>query len=250
MPKRSHRANRQIKRNITGYLGSGKPDSAGAVAALFHILAALIAILLPLSLMTLAAGIVLRVPDLMSFEIDRSGVLQEFGVDATPDEVADEISGYLRHKKDSLELTTQVAHKDVPVFSFMDEVNLDRIRALLDKALYPSIGALALSAALFAIALLAGRRRHLTRAMRASAAIYACAACFTLALALHPPLREAVFSWQPGVDFSGGGLLPRLFGGLYPILSAGMSCLVSFIIYITLYSVARRLAAEKETMFR
>ena len=251
MPKRSHKANRQIKRNITGYLDKRKPESDGAAAdVILHILAALVSILLPISLVALAAGIVFRVPDLMAFEIDRSGVLQEAGLDLAPDAAAAEISDYLRHKKDALDLTTQIAQKDVPVFSFMDEVNLDRIRALLDKAFYPSIGAFALSVVLFVIVRAAKRTRYLKYAMRASAILFICTLCFTLALALYVPLREMVFSWQPGVEFSETDLLPRLFGGLYPILSGGMTCLISLIIYITLYSVSRRFTVEKETMFR
>ena len=250
MAKRSSRANRQIRRNITGWLDKGRPESTGAAAdAVLHVLAALVAVLLPLSLVALAAGMVFRAPDLMAFEIDRSGVLQEAGLQLAPEEVAAEVSDYLRHKKETLELTTQVARQDVPVFSFMDEVNLDRIRALLDKALYPSVGGLAFAVILFAVVRVAKRMRYLKYAMRASAALYACAVCFTMALALCAPLREMVFSRQPGVEFADGELLPRLFGGLYPILSGSMTCLISFIIYITLYSVSRRFTVEKETIF-
>ena len=250
MPRISNKTNRQIKRNITGYLDRRKQENnRGAFDAVFHILAALVAVLLPLSLVALSAGVVFRVPDLMAFEIDRNGVLQEFGLDLAPDAVADEISGYLRHKKDVLELTTQVARKDVPVFSFMDEVNLSRIRALLDKSLYPAAGAFVLSVALFIAVRLAGRRRYLGYAVRVSVFLYICALCFTLALALYAPVREKVFAWQPGVEFSETDLLPHLFGGLFPILSAGMTCLLSFIIYITLYSIMIRFTKEKEKMF-
>ena len=248
---RSRKAARQIRRNIKGDLAEreGERPDTGA-DALFHILAALIAVLLPVSLVALAAGAVFRVPDFIAFEADRSGVIQELGLDTTPDVVAGEIADYLRHRKDSLDLTTVVARKDAPVFSFMDEVNLGRIRALLDKSLYPSVGAFALSLALFAATRLAGRRRYLKYALRASAFFYICAAAFTLALALHPPFRAAVFARQPGVTFAEDEVLPKLFGGLYPLISAGMVCLISFIIYIALYSVLKRFTVEKETMFR
>ena len=250
MPRISNKTNRQIKRNIKSYLDRQRHESSGAALdAVFHILAALVAILLPISLVALASDIVFRVPDLMAFELDRSGILQETGLDLTPDAVADEISEYLRHKKDVLDLTTQIARKDVPVFSFMDEVNLGRIRALLDKALYPAAGALALSVVLFMIVRLADKRRYLRYAMRVSVFLYICTLCFTVALAFFAPLRERVFAWQPGLEFSETDLLPRLFGGLYPILSAGMACLISFIIYITLYSVMIRFTKEKEKIF-
>jgi len=248
---RSRRAARQIRRNIRGDLDEKKARRPGTGAdALFHLLAALIAVLLPLSLVALAAGAVFRAPDFIAFEADRNGALRELGLDTTPEEVAGEIADYIRHKKDSLDLTTVIARKDVPVFSFVDEANLDRIRGLLDKSLYPAIGALALSFAFFAAARLAERRRYLRYALRASAPIYVCAVAFTLALALSQPFRAAVFARQPGLTFAEGDVLPRLFGGLYPLISASMVCLISFIIYIALYSVLIRFTVEKETMFR
>ena len=251
MPKQSHKTNRQIKRNITDWKAEPrKPENPGSPAdALFHILAALVAALLPLSLFTVSAGIVFRMPDLMAFEIDRSGVLMELGLETTPTEIANEISGYLRHEKDGLDLTVEIARTEVPVFSFMDEVNLEKIRALLDKVFFPSIFALALSGVLFVVCRLAKRMRYLKHAMRASAVLFICILCLVLALSLLPPFREMVFAWQPGVRFSYGELLPHLFGGLYPIISGGMTCLISFIIYITLYSVSKRFTIEKETMF-
>ena len=212
-------------------------------------MAAFVAILLPLSLVALAGNIVFRVPDLMAFEISRSSVLAELGLDIRPDAVADEIADFINHNKEELTLTTRIARNEAPVFSFMDEVNLGRIRVLLDRSLYPAIGAMALSIALFAFVRAMGRRRYLRYAMRASAVFYICAIGATLTLALYQPLREAVFAWQPGLEFIDGDILPQLLGGLYPIISAGAVCLISFIIYITLYSVSRRFTAEKERMF-
>ena len=249
---KSSRAKREIRRNIKGDLSEKKRKNRTEANAdsLFHIFAALVAVLLPISLIALAAGIVLRMPDLMAFEIDRSNILHEIGLKTTPEEVANEISDYLRHRKDVLDLTTVIARKDVPVFSFMDEVNLNRIRSLLDKTLYPSIGALAFSLALFLITWLADRKRYLKYAMRTSIVIYICAVIVTLTLALYQPFRSAVFSWQPGVEFSAGEMLPLFYGGLYPLLCVAMVCLSSFIIYMALHSLLARSTIEKETLFK
>ena len=248
---KSRRTSREIKRNIKSDLTKKKKESHFVANAdpIFHVLAALVAVMLPISLVALAAGVVLRMPDFMTFEIDRSSILQELGLETTPEEVANEISGYLRHEKDVLELTTVVARKDVPVFSFMDEVNLSKVRDLLDKTLYPSIGAFALSLALFVVTWLAGRRRYLKYAMHSSIIIYIGLVCVTLILALYPPFRQTVLTWQPGVEFTPGELLPLFYGGFYPLLCAGMVCLGSFIVYVALYSILIRFTEEKETLF-
>lgn len=248
---RSRKASRQIKRNIKGLLPAEKRESTGSgLNTLLHISAALVAILLPLSLVALAAGIVFRLPDLMAFEIEQSGVLKELALETTGEAVAEEITNFITHKSDALELTTVIARKDVPVFSFMDEVNLTKIRDLLDRVLYPSAFAFALSIILFIVTRLADRRRYLKYALRTSIVIYICCAAFTMALALFRPLRDAVFAWQPGLEFKTTDVLPQFYGGLYPLLSAGMACLISFIIYIALYGLMMRFTKEKETMFK
>ena len=250
---KSYRTNQQIRRNIKSEFSARKESPAAAAAnadPVFHVFAALVAILLPLALVALAAGIVFRMPDFLAFEIDRNGILVEQGLDTTPNEIANEITDYLRHRKDGLDLTTVIARKDVPVFSFMDEVNLSKVRDLLDKALYPSIIAFVLSIVLFLVTRLAERRRYLKYALRTSIVIYICAVCVVLAIALYYPFRDIVFAWQPGVVFSAGDLLPQLYGGFYPLLSAGMVSLISFIIYIALYSIMIRFTVEKETLFR
>jgi len=240
--KRSSRTNRQIKRNINGLLSRQKKESVYAPAdAAFHVLAAFVAILLPLSLVALAGNAILRVPDLMAFEADRSGVPAELGIEGTPSAVAEEITGFINHKNDE---------PDIPALSGADKVNLIKIRALLDKSLFPSLLSFTVSIALFVFVRAMGRRRYLRVALNTSLALFACAVCFTLALALIPPFRDAVFAWQPGIGFEEGDVLPRLFGGLYPIFSAGAICLISFIIYITLYSFLKRFTVEEEKMFK
>lgn len=201
--------------------------------------------------MALAGSAVFRVPDLMAFEMDRSGALQELGINLSSDVVSNEIAAYLTHENENLMLTMEVANKkDTPIFSFMDEVNLDRIRGLLDKTLYPSVGAFVLSMLFFVLVRLAGRPRYLRYALRISIVFYICAICFVAVLGLYAPFREMVFAWQPGLDSAEEGVLLRLYGGLYPVLSAGAICLISFVIYIVFYSVLRRFTVEKETMFR
>jgi len=240
--KRSNKANRQIKRNIKGLLDPQKPESNYAPAdAAFHILAAFMAVLLPLSLVAIAANIVFRVPDLIALEVDRSGVLEELGIESSPDSVADEITGFINHKEDEAA---------IQAFTKNDETNLEKIRALLDKSLYPSMVFFALSIVLFVLVRAMGRRRYLRVALNTSAVLYICAVCFTIALALLTPFREAVFAWQPGIEFAEGDALPYLLGGLYPILSAGAICLISFIIYIGLYTFLKRFTVEEEKMFK
>ena len=247
---KSRKTARQINYNIKGVFAAEKRSGPGAdFGALFHVFAAFIAILLPLSLLALGACIAFRIPDLMSFEIERGGVLKELGLDTTGEAVAAEISDFLNHKTDSLELTTVIARQDVPVFSFLDVVNLSKIRSLLDKSLYPSIFGFGLSIILFVVTRLAERRRYLKYALRASIVFFVCGVCFSLALALFWPLREAVFSRQPGVEFGGGEILLRFFGGFYPLLSAGMACLISFLVYIALYGILNKFTTEEEKMF-
>jgi len=206
--KRSSKASRQIKRNITGLMERQKPERPGTAAdAAFHVMAAFVAVLLPLSLVAVSGNIAFRLLDLIAFE---------------------------------------------------EEIYKATIRGVFESALFPSLGTLALSLILFAACRAAERRRYLRVAMNISMAIYICAVCLTLALALYPPFREAAFAWQqtpappvsPAPPAPGGeSAQPVALGGYYPVIAASAVCLVSFIIYITLYSVLKRLTVEEEKMF-
>jgi len=197
---RSSKVNRQIKRNITGLLEQQKPESTNSAAdAVFHILAAFTAVLLPLSAVAISGYIAFRLLDLLAVE---------------------------------------------------DEIQPVVIRGVFENIFYPAAGFFTLSIILFVFVRAMGRRRYLRVAMNTSLAIYLCAICFMLALALYPPFREAVFAGQPGTAPPDEGGLPEVFGGMYPIFSAGALCLISFIIYITLYSVLKRFTQEEEKMFK
>ena len=247
---RSRKTERQIRRNIRGVFAAEKAAGPGAdFGALFHVFAVLVAVLLPLSLTALGAEIAFRVPDLMAFEIERGGVLKELGLETTGEAVAEEIAGFLNYKSEKLELSTKTGRVDVPVFSVLDETNLGKIRSLLDRALFPSAGAFGLSILLFIVTRLGGRRRYLRYALRASVVFFVCGSAFSLALALFWPLREAVFSRQPGIEYGGEGVLLRFYGGLYPLFAAVMACLISFLIYIALYGILKRFTKEADKMF-
>ncbi|MCL2112179.1 MAG: hypothetical protein FWH32_08080 [Clostridiales bacterium] len=204
---KSRKTDREISRNIPSVIAGGlssrslaTPRHSATADVIFHIFAVLIAILLPLSLIVLAAGITFRMPELATFAINMSDTLAELSLDAA-----------------------------------MDEIDQSAIKNMFDSIFYPSIIGLALSLA-FAVAVrLSGRPRLLKHALRASAFIYIAAAVFTFAMALYPPLREAAFAPSDGI---------------YPLISAAMICLVSFIIYIVIYSVLRRFTKERETMFK
>ena len=247
---KSRKTARQINKNIKGVFADEKRERAAAdFSSLFHIFAALVAVLLPLSLLALGAEIAFRVPALMAFEIERGGVLTELSLNTTGEAVANEITDFLNHSAGSIELTTVIGREAVPVFSAADETNLGKIRGLLDKGLYPSAAAFVLSIALFVLTRLGGRRRYLKTALRASVLFYIFGAAFTIALALFWPLREAVFSRQPGIEFGGDGVLLRFYGGLYPLFAAGMACLISFVVYIAVYGILKRFTKEVEKMF-
>jgi len=251
MAKNSYKVDRQIKRNTKSVLSERKASENpwAAVGVFLNFFSVLFSILLPLSLVALAACVVLRIPDFIEFETDRSGVLQELSIETTPGEIAGEVADFLWHRTEALSLTTEINRQDVPVFSFMDEVNLSRIRDFLDEISYPFIGAFVLAMIFFVICRLAERRRSLKYAMRASIIIYICTVCFVLTLALYTPFRDTVTAWQPGLEFTEGEILPRLLGGFYPFLSGGAICLISFIIYIALYSILIRFTVEKENLF-
>jgi len=204
-------------------------------------LAVFTCILLPISLVAIISGIVFRMPDLMALELSRSGLLSQMELKTTPDEIAGEVFAYINHESDAL---------PPELFPARDEVNLERIRNLLDNTLIPSVSAFVLSLSFCIILRATGRQRYLKISLRGSVIFYICSVLFVISLALFWPFRHLVFSLQPGIEYATGSVLMKLMGGFYPIFSASVIVLISFIIYIALYSVLLRLTVEEEKIFK
>ena len=241
-PKIRNRTEKQIQKNIRRELGGHKPEKAELSASAFlHMLAALTCILLPIALIAIISGIVFRMPDLMALELNRSGLITQMELKTTPDEIAGEVFDFINHDIDAL---------SPELFPARDEANLERIRTLLDNSLIPSVLAFVLSVSFCIILWAAGRQRYLKTALRGSVFIYIGSILFVISLALFWPFRHLVFSQQPGIVYATGSVLMKLMGGFYPIFTASTIVLISFIIYIALYSVLLRLTVEEEKIFK
>lgn len=242
MPRGANRAERQIRKNIKRELAKGKPERTESPAdALLHILAAITCIMLPIALVAIVSGVVFRVPDFMTLEISRSEILTQMEIKMRPDDITADIFNFINHKNEML---------TSGIFPAVDEANLERIRGLLDKILIPSVSAFILSVSFCIILRAAGRQRYLKTALKGSIIIYICAVLFVISLALFWPFRHLVFSWQPGIEYVPGSVLLKLMGGFYPLISASAIVLISFIIYIALYSVLLKLTVEEEKIFK
>jgi len=241
-PKIRNRTEKQIQRNIKKELGGSKPEKTELSASpVFHMLAVLTCILLPITLVAIISGIVFRMPDLMALELSRSGILSQMEIKMTPDEIAGEVFAYINHETDAL---------SPDVFPVKDEANLERIRDLLDKSLIPSVIVFILSLSFSFILWATGYQRYLKISLRGSVIFYICTVLFVVSLALFWPFRHLVFSLQPGIEYATGSVLMKLLGGFFPIFSASVIVLISFIIYIALYSILLRFTVEKEKLFK
>jgi hypothetical protein len=247
---RSWKAKRQIKRHITGYKddrrGRDAADVVGGV--LIGVCAVLLAVLLPLATVMAGVNIVFRIPDLYAFEVDRGEVLNEVKLEITAEQIGDVISDYFRHKTDDFTLTAELRGRTIQVFTFFEKARMEQFRMILDKCLTVLAGAAGLFVVLFFLLFAFGRKRLLRGAFRGSVAVYILMIGFAGAFVGIDTLRTQIMGMLE-LTFSGDERLLQFFGPVYRIEAAGAVIGISLILYVAIFSVARRLYWEEERLF-
>jgi len=196
-----------------------------------------------------SANVVFRVPDLYNFEIARSDILKELGLNVEADEVGDALSDFLLHRSDEIALNETVQEKTAPVFSFVESVRIQQLRDILDKSLIVFGVAMVSALLFFILVMIFGKRRFLKVAFRASIAFF----CALIGVSAVLAVSDDV--WKISMDAVGilsadpNGTLERMFSATYRIeaviaLSAG-----ALIMYVILFSVARIFYKEQTKMF-
>jgi hypothetical protein len=235
---------REIKKNIIG-LTETRHDVAGMIGRfLIRVAAALIAIMIPLCVVLFAANVVFRVPDLYSFEFDRSEIAKEIQLEADSKQISTVISDYMMHKTDKFSLLAEYKGRDSSVFTIIDASRMHMMRSLLDKTFYLMCFMFVLTLIFFLLILVFGRKRHLRYSFRASIAVYLLSLGGLVYFATADEPRHWVMEDLLQITFTAEDVLPQLFDKFFLTEVSLAIAAISLIIYVILYSIARRFYKE------
>jgi hypothetical protein len=241
---KSFRAKRNIKINITRFRERESNPSEAIGPVTFKISAILIAMMLPLIVTLFAANVVFRMPDLYSFEFDRSEIAQEVGIDVSAKKMSSTISNFMLHKTDEFSLIAEYKGKDTPILSITDAVRMEKIRGLMDTTFVIWCIITPLSLVLFILTLLFGKKKHLKYACRVSVVIYFVLLLAFAYVAATDGIRHKLTEMFLGADAGAGGLFPQLFTNYFRFEAAAATFVISAIFLGILISICRRFYKE------
>jgi len=251
---RSWKAKREIRRNIVGY--RGRRADMGAVGVLadvcVRILAVLLAISLPAAAILCTSNLIFRIPDLYNFEIARSGVVKDMGLNLGDADVGTAIAEFMRHKTEELTLNETVQDRTLPVFTFLESARMEQYRKILDRSLIVMGAAIVLTGTLFVTVRIFGRKKYLTDSLIGSGVCFVCFAVLVGTFALSESVRlwvqENILGFSSNYE-TPDGALRKMFGDTFRLEAAFAVFVSALILLVLFYSLARLLTKEETKMF-
>ena len=138
----------------------------------YRILAAVIAICIPVMALFTALNIVLRMPDLYIYEFNSNQVANEIDLGMTDDDLGQFFSDFMIGKVNEFELVAEYRDREQNVFGTSEQINMENARKLLNITLYIVGGTFALNALCYGIFLLKKKKFELRIAYKAGIIVF------------------------------------------------------------------------------
>jgi hypothetical protein len=195
----------------------------------------IIALSIPFGMLLAGLNISCKLPDLYSFDLNRTGAAKSIGYTDKNEKIADFMAGYMRHKTDSFILRAKKDGETVSVFTNGDAQAMRKYRNALDVSAGALYALLPVSFAGYLILCLLGRKTALKYSIRAALIVYLGSAVAFGSVMLSKSNSAAFAADIIGVSYERGDVLPHLFsGGLFAeifALAVGISALAMFLIF-------------------
>ncbi|MDR0851872.1 MAG: DUF1461 domain-containing protein [Clostridiales Family XIII bacterium] len=236
---------RALNKDIKRYRRYNLAASGAVVSFLCKLMAVLFAVLTPLIALSFAGNVIFRIPDLYSFDLERTLVAEDINLNAQSGEIASLLSDYMMHKRDDFQIRTEYQGIEKPVFTLNDGLAVGRYRAFLDTTFAAFCVMFPLFIAFFILLYHLGRKRYLRRAYWGGIALF-----FVLLLGMAELVRSAALRFMLlhdvlKVNFGIGDVLPQLFGDGYRLEVFIAVFVISVILIIVGNSVTRILTRDE-----
>jgi hypothetical protein len=247
---------RNLRRNITPYNEAEADIKGPASFVIAHLLAILLAFSVTFVSIPAATNLILRVPDLYSFDLSRTGVLKEAGLevrvkgkDVAASTVGSLISGYMLHKTDDFQLTATFQGRKKPVFTVGDGAAIQKLRRELDSTLPAAPAGLAVFLIAFIYLFRAGRYTLLRRSYGAAWIIYLLSLCGLAFVLYYGDVGTQVWRDTLGIGLGRSDTLTSLFDNSFFLSAYIVVTVLSLVIMIIGGSVTFALTKNRYRLF-
>lgn len=171
----------------------------------------LLMVTISLSAITAAYNVALRMPDLYGYELNRIQFAKEARLDKKDDELGDFFSQYMLGKEEKLEFIAEYQGREQNIFHLREQLAMERLRRLVDLALYAFFGLFALTVLGYIFMFSYGKKEELRTAFKGSVIFFLIFSALSAAIMFIPSTRELAVNLIFSQPFLEEELLSKVF---------------------------------------
>jgi hypothetical protein len=245
-----HGIKKNIHRNLPSYDATPVDTAATLSKVIGGICAVIIAVAIPVSLISASFNIVFKIPDIYSFDLDRTLAAKELDYMDGSAPIASLMADYMNHKTDSFTLYMNVNGPKKPLFTENDAQTMRSYRKALDAMFNVMCVCLPISALGYLLTLLVKRKQALKYSIKASVFVYL-GSIITAASLMLVGSNVANFSRDViGTAPSRSDILPQMFGAGFRIEMFAVAGLISTIGMALIYALTAKLTNSYKVFSR
>lgn len=215
-----------------------------------HILAPILIVTIPLTVIVFADNGLMRLPDLYKYHLLSSEILNERMISADESDVATLISDYLIHKTDRFQMKEDLDYMPDDLFTKKDGAMIQNLRSYLDVQLAVGLSTLLLTIALILFIIRKKERDLLLRNFYFSLPVFLLLKTMEIAAMLFGPIRNWVFGIPTPTAAADENLLPAMFDASFFRFLAAVEVALSLVLLGIVYYIVLNLSGRKTTFRR
>jgi hypothetical protein len=215
-----------------------------------RILAPILIVSIPLSVLLVVDNGVMRLPDLYKYHFLSSEILSERMVAADEDDVAQLMSDYLLHQTNQFQMKEDLDYMPADVFTKADGKMFQGLRSLLDIQAIVGICMLLLTIVLIVFILRKKERDLLLQSFYYSLPIFALIKIIEIAMMMFGPIRNWVFGIPTIEGAATEDLVPALLDSAFFRTLAIAEMALSLVLLAVIYYIILNLSGRKVTFRR
>lgn len=214
-----------------------------------RIIAFTLIIAVPVTAICLTNTIVTRVPDIYSYNLRSTEILDDLTTAIDEDSLVALMSGYMQMKTDVFQLKENVEYEPKDLFSDLDQMLMYKFRKI--ENIFGALGILGLLVIIAAYIILIRMREKelLMSRFKWGCLVYAIAAVTVLLITVLAPLRSALIKMLLGRSLPDGDMLVQIFGGSLSV-HLGLIALLASAVAIILMAYCTNYVAGHKKMFK
>lgn len=210
-----------------------------------RILFIVIAVCIPVITVFGAVNVVLRMPDLYTYEFTNKEITKEIDLGIKDEELGQFFSDFMTDSKKPFSLVAEYADREQQVFSKNEQLSMENMRKLLNNSLFIIGGALVLAVGSYWILLMKKYKYELRVAFKGGIAVFAALQVMIYILFFMNVSRAFFYNLIFTGTFGKDDALPHMLTQHFGNLSVFASSAVAIVFMIILASLTWRLTKPR-----